>query len=408
MIENKTLVYVLVVILAMVCASWMVQKATQNPTASKPGHAPEPVASIEKKWDLDFGAKCEGGLALSDDGVIVTACQDGFVYAVDTSGKLQWKTFIGATVASPTIGPDGAIYIANNNGAVFALNRTGEQRWRAEVYAGGTYGHNGGALGSNMLYSPSRNGLKAISLASGKVEWSTNTGTDQWASVTLLPDGTIVYSGRGRLNGVSSYGNIEWQYPPLTKDAIERNGGWIAPPGNFNVTTGIAVGADHQMYAGLGNTSLVAMGFDASPRWEYKSQGPQLNQASPVIAADGTIYFSHADWKLHAFNSDGTEKWSVNLEGYMPATPVLAADGTIYACGFAYLYAISPAGKILAKRDVDTGASASPTLGPDGTIYVMNNLGKLAAFVGGHGGLMDSPWPKFQADLGNTGNARGQ
>ena len=398
--ENKTLLFGLVALAAILCffSLWYYMRAKE--TAPSPGG----LASFEKKWDLDFGSKCEGALALSDDGVIIAACQDGFVYAVDTAGKLQWKTFIGATVASPTIGPDGAIYIADNNGAVSALNRSGLQRWHAEVYEGNTYGHNGGALGSTMLYSPSRNGLKAIRLSNGAVEWSTTTGTDQWASVTLLKDGTIVYSGRGRLNGVDSYGNILWQYPVLTSEAVQRNGG-LPPPGSFSVASGIAVGADRQMYAGMGGTSLVAMGLGGDLKWEFKSRG-QLNQASPVIAADGTIYYSHADGKLYAFDLAGTMMWEIYLEGYMPATPVLAADGTIFAFGFSYLYAISPAGKILARRDVETGASASPTLGPDGTIYVMNNLGKLAAYVGGHGGLMDSPWPKFQADLANTGNAR--
>jgi outer membrane protein assembly factor BamB len=71
-----------------------------------------------------------------------------------------------------------------------------------------------------------------------------------------------------------------------------------------------------------------------------------------------------------------------------------------------YLYAVSPAGKVLAQADLGSTITSAPTIAADGTVYVLNELGLLAAYNGGHGGLMDSPWPKFQGDLANTGNER--
>ncbi|MBN2537224.1 cell surface protein, partial [candidate division WOR-3 bacterium] len=44
-----------------------------------------------------------------------------------------------------------------------------------------------------------------------------------------------------------------------------------------------------------------------------------------------------------------------------------------------------------------------PTLGRDGTIYVAGWDSLYA--VHGPAPLADSPWPKFQRDLGNTGRA---
>jgi len=55
--------------------------------------------------------------------------------------------------------------------------------------------------------------------------------------------------------------------------------------------------------------------------------------------------------------------------------------------------------------DIAGGLESSPTLGPDGTIYVASRAGKILALAGTHGALMNSPWPKFQADLANTGRA---
>jgi outer membrane protein assembly factor BamB len=347
----------------------------------------------------------EGSLALSDDGTIIAAGQDGFVYAVDSSGKLQWKTYIGPTLASPAIGPDGAIYIPNNNGSVFALNRSGSKRWVSVVYPGATYGHNAGAIGDGFLYTPSRDGVKALSLSDGRVEWSAGIGTSQWGAVTLLTDGTILFGSRGRLLAVNNQGETQWQYPALSPEATVRNGG-LPPPGSFFVSTGVTPGPDRLLLVGEGRDHLSAIGQDATLRWDFKSRGVNMNTASPVIATDGTIYFAHADCHLYAFDSFGSKKWDVDLHDYDPSTPVLASDGTIFVAGGRDLYAVSPAGKVIAKVSVGGSVVSSPTLAPDGTIFLVTDVGVLSAYAGGHGGLMDSPWPKFQADPANTGRAR--
>jgi outer membrane protein assembly factor BamB len=366
------------------------------------GASSDSPAEIKKKWELKLGSRADGALALSDDGTIVAACQDGFVYAVDDKGALQWKFYIGATHASPAIGSDGAIYIANDSGSVFALNHSGSQRWKSLVYEGGTYGHNAGALASSFLFTPSRDGLKAVNLSDGRVEWTTYLGTEQWGAVTLLNDGTILYGGHGRLNAVNTRGERLWEYPALTEEATKRNGGY-PPPGPFPVVSGITPGPDHILYMGMGHNELAAVGQDGALRWKLDSRGENLNTASPLIAADGTIYFAHSDGHLYAFDSLGARKWDLNTMGAIAATPILASDGTIFLIANHYLYAVSPAGKVLAQTDLGSTITSAPTIASDGTVYVLNELGVLAAYGGGHGGLMDSPWPKFQADPANSG-----
>jgi len=363
------------------------------------------TSSFQKKWEFTLGGRTESALALSDDGILIAACEDGYVYAVDSNGTLQWKTYIGPTLSSPAIGSDGAIYIANNNGSVFALNRSGSKRWTSIVYPGSTYGHNAAAIGDGFLYTPSRDGLKALSLSDGRVEWSAGIGTSQWGAVTLLMDGTILFGSRGRLLAVNTHGETLWQYPALSAEATARNGG-LPPPGSFNVVTGVTPGPDRLLLVGEGRDHLSAVGQDATLHWDFKSTGNNLNTSSPLIAADGVIYFAHADHHLYAFDSFGSKKWVVDLHDYDPSSPMLAADGTIFVVGGRDLYAISPAGKVLSKVNVGGSVISSPTLAPDGTIFLVTDTGVLSAYVGGHGGLMDSPWPKFQADLANTGRAR--
>ena len=399
-VEQKKL---LAIVLGLVVAAFLFF-LWRKPNASKISPSPG-ISAIEKKWEFTAGGKIFGALAMADDGTLYAAAEDGFVYALNGSGNLQWKTYIGPTRSAPSVGPDGAIYIANSNGRVLALNHSGTVRWTADVYQGNTWGENGSAIGRDYLYIPARGSLCAVRLSNGQVDWQSPWGGEQWGTVTLLPDGTTLSPGRGRLNGIDSRGEIAWQYPPLTDEAVQNNGGY-PPPGAFFVSTGIPVDGNRTLYAGLGREKFVAMAPDGVLKWELKTlAGYQLNRATPVISADGTIFFAGADAKLYALDSFGTTKWSLAMDGPILGTPALAEDGTIFVANGRNLSAVSPDGKILSQVIIGTGAQASLTLAPDGTVYVATYEAKVIGYTGGHGGLMNSPWPKYQADLANTGVA---
>jgi outer membrane protein assembly factor BamB len=367
------------------------------------------VAEITKKWEFTTGGIISGGLALAEDGSLYAACEDGFVYALDPNGKLQWKMYIGPTESTPVIVSDGSVLVSNNHGRLFALNHSGDIRWQTDLYDGNTLNKNAGALGREYFYVPSRGNLSAARLTNGQVDWQSGWGGDQWGSVTLTPDGNLLSPGRGRLTALDSSGRVAWQYPPLTPEAIQRNGGFALTPASFFVSSGIAVDADRHMYAGIGRTKFVAMGPDGSIKWEVKmdpkTQGSEINRSSPVIAADGTIYFASSDSTLYAVDSFGTTKWKFQLRGPAQATPLLTQDGSIFVVTGRFLSAVSPAGELIAQAAAGSGAESSPTIALDGTIYVATYDFKVIAYAGSHGGLMNSPWPKFQADVANTGNA---
>lgn len=402
--QNKALAVVFALFAAAICFFSL----RQFFVPASGGSATGGVAALSQKWTVQLGGRVDHGLALSDDGSIVAASLDGFVYSIAPDGSLQWKTFIGTTGALPTIGPDGAIYIINDSGAVFAFNRSGSQRWKSVVYEGNTWGRNGGALSNSFFLVPARNGLKALSLSDGRLEWSADFGAEQTGGVTLLADGTVLFGGRGRLHAVDSRGNLLWEYPSVSTDDVSRNSG-LTPPGNFHATSGIVLGPERQLFVGTGLGRLVALGLDRQIHWEFKPETSGIyssNSTSPVVSADQTVYFYEADSNLYAFDAFGTKKWSLQLN-FTGATPLLAADGTLFVTASNQLVAVSPEGKVIAQGKLSASAcSSSPTLAPDGTVYVVDNMGQLAAFAGGHGGLMDSAWPKLQADPGNTGNAR--
>jgi len=370
--------------------------------------ANEEKAAFQQKWQFKASGPVTG-LALGDDGTVYATSADGFLWALDSSGKLQWKFEAGPMQAGPTLGEDGNAYLLNSKQEIFRVDRSGSLIWSG---LGGPYADKVGglaqAIDSDYLYTFWRGQPRAVRLSRGKIDWEAGVGYTGLGSISVLPGGKIVYTGLGRVEEAGFEGRIVWQYPvidpPVTVDMLLKNNG-RGPIGNFWVQSGIAVGADGTLYAGVARSKMVALSSDGTLRWEFKVTPGVDDRATPVISQDGTIYFASGDWKLHSLNPDGTEKWALDMGSPVATTPLLAEDGTIYVLNSTGLMAASPEGKLLARLQIGGAAISSPTLGLDGTVYVGMETGKVIAFAGIHGGLMKSPWPKFQADLANSGRA---
>ena len=363
--------------------------------------------SLDEKWQFKAGPVA-AALALADDGTVYAASEDGYLYALNASGGLEWKFNAGPMLAAPTVGDDGTVYVTNEEQRIFAVNREGAQRWAAGggPFADKQMGSVAAAIDRNHLYTPWRGLLRAVRLADGGFDWPAGLGFQRGGSISLLPNGLLVYSGVGRMDAVDWTGRTQWQYPvmnpPLSVDMLTRTGGRI-PAGNFWLDSPIAVGYDGTIYVCAADSRLVALSPEGSFKWEFKTDTHIANHASPVIAVDGTIYFASADGHLYAFTPEGERRWVLDTGGPISATPVLAQDETIYVVNATAPVAVSSEGKLLGKGRESGLVDSSPTLAPDGTVYVAWRDGRIAAFAGKHGGLMNSAWPKFQATLANSG-----
>ncbi|MBM3315254.1 PQQ-like beta-propeller repeat protein, partial [candidate division WOR-3 bacterium] len=171
---------------------------------------------------------------------------------------------------------------------------------------------------------------------------------------------------------------------------------------HFYEGTGFAVGSDGTIYGGA---ALTAIRPDGTILWS----GDGWAVGAPVIGPDGTIY-QETPHDLRAFKPDGTPLWTFRHFGAFMSTPAIAADGTIYVTSLEapFLQAISPSGEELWRglpwsEDFLDGPVA---IGPDGTVYFAGEDGPLCAFAG-TSPLANSPWPKYQHDLFNSGRAGG-
>ncbi len=186
-----------------------------------------------------------------------------------------------------------------------------------------------------------------------------------------------------------------------------------------------AIGRDGTVYVGFSTNSnspeaqgnLYAIqapsaGIEPQILWSAEL-GPGRQTSSPAVGPDGTIYAMGGAGRLSAVSPRGDVKWTVQTGPTLKSSPALGQDGTVYVPSMnGKLYAVSPpvdaatgAGTIrwvfrfaeypghkspVISHSPPAGADgigtgASPTIGPDGSIYIgANNSNFYAISPDGH------------------------
>ena len=308
--------------------------------------------SGQQKWRTPFTtANCTviknfvSGVAQAKDGTLyVGSWDEGKLFAINPdNGEVNWffTTAGGAIHGSPAIGYNGTIYVAEHDtGTVYAINPDGTEQW---------------------------------SFATGAVVSS---------PIALDADGTLYV---GTDNGAAS------ELYALNVNGTEK---WSSPFALAAETrSSVNFGADVTVYARDYAGYLYAINpADGSPVWSPQPQVGGGSGSSPVVAADGTIYFGSfsSPPRLYAMNPDGSQKWVSDMGGAsivgIGATPAVAKDGTVYVGtwdtgGLGSIYALNPTdgGVIWGRQLDDQIQSASIAVGADGTVFTASARGILYA-----------------------------
>ncbi|PAV03283.1 chitobiase/beta-hexosaminidase C-terminal domain-containing protein [Methanobacterium bryantii] len=102
-----------------------------------------------------------------------------------------------------------------------------------------------------------------------------------------------------------------------------------------------------------------------------------ISGGSAVTGSDGTIYFGSSTG-FYALNPNGTVKWTYDIRPVYSA-PAIGADGTIYVCNITDLYALTDSGTYATPKWNYTlaGQSMGISIAPNGTIYLGTSNGYL-------------------------------
>lgn len=290
-------------------------------------------------------------------------------------GSLQWRFGARSAIySSPAVGADGTIYFGSDDHSLYAINPDGTFKWRFET--GGAV-KSSPAIGSDgtIYFGSIDRQIYAVG-PNGKLKWVIPTKSNFTSSPAIASDGTIYIGG-------------------TLQDKLVLCAGVVVQVGY-----------------------LYAVDPSGFIKWQVRLSG--AIDSSPAIATDGTIYIgsdgdilydrvnpcdpntifppSNVDLNvpvgghLYAIDPNGTIKWDFRTLGDVDSSPSIAPDGTIYvgSDGQQYMYdfphmnkviplspttegflhAIYPNGSLQWITDLYGDVDSSPSVASDGTIYV--------------------------------------
>ncbi len=269
----------------------------------------------------------QAGITIGNDSTLYFGTSnEGYLYSMQYSGKINWKVPIAGEITStPIITSDNTIIIATGGGkSIMAFNPDGTLKWKYK--------------GEDLIYN--------LSLAIGK-------------------DGAIYFiDNSSTLHVLDKNGNLLWKL----KDSRIQWGSNVAPvfspDGKILYLQGISA-------------SLLAINIETqSVVWSF---GNSTSSVSPIVDSDGNIYImpnsrNSDSTFLYCLNNSGDIKWkfkfipvyfSDNIE------PTLDKFGNIYF-GTDTLFSLTYQGKLRWKYGLEKNESITSSLVCDleGNIYI--------------------------------------
>ena len=119
---------------------------------------------------------------------------DGYVYALGTHGKLQWRYATSAPVTAGTIYEGGVIYASDIKGSVYGLYSIGPPAaFRTSV--GGAVRGTPAFLGEFLYLGSADSAVHQLNALGGHQNWSYPTSGPVNSGPSVSADGTAVYAG---------------------------------------------------------------------------------------------------------------------------------------------------------------------------------------------------------------------
>ena len=350
-------------------------------------------------WEYFSDHSSIGGIALGADGTIYAGSQAA-VLALNPDGSLRWKSPANSA-RLPVIGRDGSIFAASSWGIIFGFSADGAMNWKPG------YGLTGFSVppaigeGGTLYYINTMGDIYAFPAHGSAPIWSLSTVRAGMMNASAIlpgndrPDGSMRAPAVVENNGMIVVPRSHW----LEEFSDEGHQAWI-----LEMTSGhlgpAALGKDGTIYLGDDQQKVFAVDRSGENMWEFAADSNIL--ASPVVDADGNIYFNTSR-VVYALKPDGSLKWQTQTIHTCRTGPTLAADGTIYIGAEDGMNAFTGDGseKWWLHMKMVGGA---PTIGSDGTIYAECGFFWVCAVKDSGSPLMQSSWPKWQHDAANTGN----
>ncbi len=271
------------------------------------------------QWSYQTLSSIYSAPVIGKNAVYITA-NDGKIYAIDFKGKELWRYQTNSSITStPAIDKSGIIYFGCDDGNLYALNQSGKLLW---TYKTGDFIGGSPVIDANGTIYIGSDAIYAVS-AKGKKQWTFYPAEEDEvyfsASPTIDSDGTIYLTGTdGAVYAITKQGRLKWQATTPDEDAMRA---------------GIAVNKNGILFFGAENGILYKKDKygEISPVYETDYN----IYSTPAIDSIGNIYFISDDGYFYILQNDGKLLFKLQIADdskdiwYSPS-PIISADGIVY------------------------------------------------------------------------------
>lgn len=319
------------------------------------------------KWSVSIGSASYSSAAIGNYGELYIGSDSFNVTCVNPDGSIRWVFPTGNYVGcSPAIASDGTIYAGDWDGRFYAIKPDGTEKWHFDA--------------GDSIYSPPNiadDGTIYFGSDDMKLYALHPDGSEYWDYPT---NGIIRSSPAIGSDGAIYFGNVDMKVIGVMPDGSEK---WTADVGDA-VHGSAAVKRDEvngdTIYIGSDDGLLYTFADDGTPGWTFTTGDSVFS--SPAIGPDGSIYFGSYDGLVYCLHPDGSEKWDANMYAAVLSSPALDANGNVWVGDSGGFINMIDSSGFLAWFTFTSGPvyDSSPSIGPDGTVYIADTYGMLFAF----------------------------
>ncbi len=279
------------------------------------------------EWTHETLGEIWGAAAFMPDGNIVFANKNNKVVALRLDGSEAWSvTTNGAIDMAPAVHPDnGRVYVGTSAGTVYAYDPGGGNPWTTDISS-----PPGGDLvyAHDTVYVAGFNGVvHALNAGDGSTRWTVALPDQILAAPTVADDGTVYIGCQDDNFYALRDGGIVWS--AATGDEV-----WAAA----------ALGPGGTVFFGSNDGWVYAVDSDGSPRWSVEVEGQIWGRL--LVTDEPALYVSSTSRHIHRLDpATGRTDWHARTEGMTNSSPVEGPDGTIYVgTTLGTVFALSPDG----------------------------------------------------------------
>lgn len=345
------------------------------------------------KWRFDAMSSIYSTPALDDQDNIYFGTETGVLYSLNKAGEVLWRFQTGGPIyTSPVIGKK-SIYFCSSDSSLYCLDFAGNKKWQFKV--GGDIFSTPAVDDREVVYFGSDDGKFYAVNDKGQLSWSYQTGDEVLSSPAIGLDNTIYFTSDS-IYAVTPAGKRRYAFSP-------------PEPGDY--FTSPIVDPKSIVYCGCTDGYLYAILPQGRMKWRAATIDQDEIRSDPAIGLGDTILVGCDDGFIYKKGKFGPMVPVFESEDIVLATPVMDAEGHIYFLSDdGFFYCLERNGKLRWKLEIavevkSVYVTSAATIGKDHTIYVGTQDNFLYAF-NGTSGIPKTPWPTFHQNVKHTGKLK--